>query len=473
MKLFRPFLLILCFALTIQAQASLLAITHVTVVDMTGAPARQDMTVIVANSRIISIGKKVRVPESAKVIDGTGKFLIPGLWDMHVHFKEVERTFPMFIANGVTGVRNVGGDLDQLVKWRSEVASGRLTGPRIVTCGPILDGPNPSAHGSLLTIADAKEGRAAVDLLKSKGADCIKVYDQLTRDAYFEIIKEAKRVGLPVVGHVPLALTADEAANAGQRSIEHLGNVFESATSIRAQLIAEDARAGPVKDPSEYPRRIAARGERMLSTYDEKLAQLIFKSYVRNHTWQVPTLETKWSLAFFDELVGKDDARLKYIPASELEYWTPQKNFFARYRTPEYIVYRKKLYQKELDLVRDMHRAGVMFMTGTDLSGAYVFAGFSVHHEMELLVQAGLSPYEALQAATRNPALFLRESKDWGTIEKGKLANLVILSANPLEDIRNSQKIDGVVLNGRYLPKSELQSMLVKAESIANRTLNH
>jgi len=465
--------IIACFVLVVSyvaanAQTTALVITHVTVIDMTGAAPKSDMTVVISGNRIVSVDKSKRVPKSAQVIDGTGKFLIPGLWDMHVHFKEIERTFPLLLANGVTGIRNLGGDLDQLVKWRSEVASGRLLGPRIITCGPIVDGPNPSAHGSVITVADANEGRAAVDLLKSKGSDCVKVYDQLPRDAYFAIIAEAKKVGLPVVGHVPLALTADEAANAGQRSIEHLGNVFESATTLRQQLIADDAKAGPVKDPSEFPRRIAAKGERMLATYDEKRAEQIFASYVRNHTWQVPTLETKWSLSFFDDLVGKGDSRLKYIPKSELEYWTPEKNFFARYRTPEYIVYRKRLFQRELDLVRDMHQAGVMFMTGTDLSGAYVFAGFSVHHEMELLVQAGLSPYESLQAATRNPALFLGESKDWGTVESGKLANLVLLSANPLLDIRNSQKIDGVVLLGRYLSRGDLRSLLAKAEAAAN-----
>ena len=463
------FLLFVLSTLDLLAQNRPLVITHVTVIDMTGAAPKSDMTVVISDKRILSIARTARIPKSGRVIDGTGKFLIPGLWDMHVHFNEIERTFPMFIANGVVGVRNMGGDLDLLAKWRSQIALGELLGPRIITCGPILDGTNPSAHGSVMTVANADEGRAAVDLLKSKGADCVKVYDQLTRDAYFAIVAEAKKVGLPVVGHVPLALTADEAANAGQRSIEHLGNVFESATSIRAQLIEEDTKAGPVKDPSEFPRRIAAKGERMLSTYNEKRAQQIFESYVKNHTWQVPTLETKWALTFFDDLVANADARLKYIPRSEFQYWTPEKNFFARYRTPEYIVYRKRLYQRELDLVRDMHKAGVMFMTGTDLSSAYVFAGFSVHHEMELLVQAGLSPSEALQAATRNPALFFGEAKDWGTVERGKLANLVLLSANPLVNIRNTQSIDAVILNGRYMDKSELQSLLKTAETVAGR----
>jgi hypothetical protein len=469
MKLFGQFLLLLCFLHSTQAQESSLTMTHVTVIDMTGAPPKPDRTVVISGNRIVRIGnaKRIQPPPGSRIVDGTGKFLIPGLWDMHAHFTEVERTFPMFVANGVTGVRNMGGDLRQLVRWRAEVASGKLLGPRIVTCGPIVDGPDPAAHGPTIAVKNETEGREVVDRLKRQGSDCVKVYDRLPRNVYFAIISEARKVGLPVVGHVPLSITSEEAANAGQQSIEHLGNIFESVSSIRDQLLAEESKSEPVTDPSEFPRRIAARGECMLATYDQNRADELFKAFVKNRTWQVPTLEFKWAQTFFDDLLQKPDERLKYIPESERQWWTPEKNFFARYRTPDYIVYRKKLFQKELDLVRDMHRAGVMFMTGTDLSGAYVFAGFSVHHEMELLVQAGFSPYEALQAATRNPALFLGE-RAWGTVQKGKLANLVLLSADPLVDIRNTQKIDGVVLNGRYLPQSELKDLLTKAAARAS-----
>lgn len=222
-------------------------------------------------------------------------------------------------------------------------------------------------------------------------------------------------------------------------------------------------------DPSEFPRRIAARGERMLNTYDEQKARQVFATFVRNQTWQVPTLEFKWAQTFIDDITQKGDVRLKYIPKSEQQWWSPQKNFFARYRTPEYILFRKRLFQKELELVGAMHRAGVPFMTGTDLSGAYVFAGFSLHHELELFVQAGFEPMEALQAATRNPAIFLGELSSQGTVERGKIANLVLLEANPLENIRNTQRIDAVVLDGRYLPKETLQRMLADVEAAVKR----
>jgi len=441
------------------------------VIDMTASPPRAGMTVVITANQIKTIGKtgQVRIPRDAQMVDGHGKYLIPGFWDMHVHFTEVERSFPMFIANGVTGVRNMGGDLGQLLRWRADVLAGKLVGPRIVTCGPIVDGPDPAAHGPVVVAANAIEGRRVVDDLKLRGADCIKVYDRLPRDAYFAIVDEAKVKGLPVVGHVPLAITSEEASNAGQRSIEHLGNIFESASTLESMLLKEESSSQAVTDPSEFPRRIAARGERMLDTYDEQRATKIFSTFVRNRTWQVPTLEFKWAQTFFDDLLHKPDSRLKYIPASQFQFWTPEKNFFARYRTPEYIVYRKRLFQRELELVRDMHRAGVMFMTGTDLSGAYVFAGFSVHHEMELFVQAGFSPLEALQAATRNPAIFLGEEDAEGTVEPGKVANLVLLEADPLKDIRNTQRIDGVVLNGTYLPKAKLHSLLAEAEASARK----
>src|SRR5690242_19739093 len=259
----------------------LLVINHVTVIDMTGAPPRTNMTVVIEADRIKQIGSSdhIRIPRGSQIIDARGLFLIPGLWDMHVHFTEIARTFPMFIANGVTGVRNVGGHLEQLLKWRGEVDAGKLLGPRIVTCGPILDGPDPAAHGPTIVVANAAEGRKAVDDLKQRGADCIKVYDRLPRDAYFAIIDEARHKNIPVVGHVPLAITSLEASNAGQRSIEHLGNFFESASTISAVLLKEEGTPQQVKEPSEFPRRIAARGTRMLDTYDREKANDIFAAF--------------------------------------------------------------------------------------------------------------------------------------------------------------------------------------------------
>lgn len=474
MKTLQTLLLLMILAAFVPAQQSqntVLALTHVTVIDMTGARPKPEMTVVITAGRITAIARtgKARIPPGAQVIDARGKFLIPGLWDMHVHFTETERTFPMFVANGITGVRNMGGAAEDLFRWRAEVASGKLVGPRLVACGPIVDGPNPAAHGPTVVVATVADARKTVTDLRQRGADFIKVYDRLPRDAYFAIIAEGKRQGLPVVGHVPLSVTTLEASDAGQKSIEHLGNILEDSSKIAAELRRLENAPVPAGDFSVFPRRIAARGERMLDTYDDQRANEIFRRLVRNQTWQVPTLVTKQSQTFIDDFSRKGDDRLKYVPAAEQEWWSPQKNFFARYRTPEYIVFKKKLFQKELELVGAMHRAGVPFMAGTDLSIAYVFAGFSLHDELALFVQAGFTPLEALQTATRNPALFLGKAGTLGTIERGKIADLVLLEANPLADIRNTRQINAVILNGRYLSKDELQRMLAGAEMAAKK----
>jgi hypothetical protein len=462
-------LLLALFALSISVQAQqpesgVVAFMHVTVIDMTGAPPRKDMTVVIINDRISAIAKtgRVRIPSSARVIDATGQFLIPGLWDMHAHFTETQRTFPMFIANGVVGVRNTGGNAEDLSRWREEVATGRLVGPRIIFCGPIVDGREPAAHGPVMRVGTAAEGREVVQKLKQQGADFIKVYDKLSRDTYFSILDEASKLKIPVVGHVPVSVTTIEASDAGQKSIEHLGSILEGSSAAESEL--RNWKQPQVKDNdySVIPRNIAARGARMLDTYSEQKARQVFAHLVKNQTWQVPTLVTKRSLALIDEIVRANDERLKYIPEALQRRWGPQENFLLRYRTPEYIDYNKRLFQKELQLVGAMHRAGIPFLTGTDLSIPYVFAGFSVHDELAMLVETGFTPMQALQAATRNPAIFLGELGSHGTVERGRLANLVLLEANPLENIRNTQRISAGVLKGKYFSKQELQRMLTE-----------
>ncbi len=455
-----------------QPQASsskFLVLTHVTIIDMTGRAPKSNMTIVIAGDRIRTLGRtgQVRVPRGAQVINARGKFLIPGLWDMHVHITETAGTFPLFIANGVLGVRDMGGRAEDLFRWRALVEQGKLLGPRIVACGPIIDGPDPAAHGPVISVATVADARRAVIDLKQRGADFVKVYDRLPRDVYFAIMDEAKKQGLPVVGHVPLSVTTIEASDAGQKSIEHLGTLFEGSSTIEAELRRLENEPVPKGDFSEFPRRIAARGERMLDTYDEQKASRIFARLVKNRTWQVPTLVVKQGQTFIDDIVKRGDARLKYIPPSEQEWWSPQKNFLFRYRTPEYIVYKKRLFQKELELVGAMHRAGVPIMTGTDVISAYIFPGFSLHDELALFVEAGLAPMAALQTATRNPAEFLGLLDSLGTIERGKIADLVLLDANPLNDIHNSRRVNAVVMGGRYLPKEMLTKMLAEVETAA------
>lgn len=475
----KALVLILILSLPIQllaqgsrkSSSTSLAFTHVTVIDMTGAPVKLDFTVVITGNHVTTVGRsgRTRIPAGAHVIDAKGKFLIPGLWDMHVHIKETERSLPMFVANGVTGIRNVGGIASDLFLWRAQVASGQILGPRIVACGPILEGEHPLHPDHAVIVRNAAEGREAVIRLKQQGADFIKVYDGVLRDAYFAIADEARKQNLMFVGHVPSSVTTVEASDAGQKSIEHLGTILEGSSTVFEELRNWVSPPSAPGDYSAIPRRIAARGTRMLDTYSEQRAQEIFDHFVRNRTRQVPTLLVKKIWAYVDEISKAADDRFKFVPQSIREDWSPQRQLLYRYRTPEFIVYQKRLFKKEMELVGDMNRARVEIMAGTDSEGAFTYFGFSLHDELALLVEAGLTPMQALQAATRNPADFLGELESNGTVESGKIANLVLLDANPLVDIQNTKRINAVVLNGKYLPKEELQRMLSNVEVVARR----
>lgn len=450
------------------AQNSSIVFNHVTVIDVTGAPSKSDMTVIITGNRISAIGKtgKVRAPKNAQVVDATGKFLIPGLWDMHVHLQE-KTPFPLFIANGVLGVRHMGGNLKQVYEWREAVRQGKLLAPRIIACGSVVD--DKDEPEDVIRALTAEEGRKAVTINKNQGADFIKVYDGVSREAYFALVEEAKRQHIPFAGHTPIAITSFEASDAGQRSIEHLGNILGSSSTLAADEIERrvDALVKPSGKPGDFshiPARIAERTKIELATYDKRKAEQLFARFVKNQTWQVPTLEIKRVLSYVDDGSFYNDPRMKYIPAAELESWKPENAFFLKYRTPEFIRVKKLLYEKEFDLVREMHRAGVKFMLGTDIPAYYAYTGFTVHDELALFVQAGFTPLEALQTATINPAKFLGLEKSLGTVEKGKIADLVLLDANPLENIANTKKISAVVVGGRYLPKEKLQEMLRSIE---------
>ena len=223
----------------------------------------------------------------------------------------------------------------------------------------------------------------------------------------------------------------------------------------------------PSKDPDDlsyFPARIAEETKMELATYDKQKAEKLFTLFAKNRTWQVPTLVTKRSLSLIDDGIFFNDPRMKYVPAAEREEWKPEVSFFLRYRTPEYKVQRKLLYYKDLELVKEMHKTGVPFMAGTDVPGAYIYIGFSLHDELALFVQDGFTPLEALQTATINPAKFLGLERSLGTVEKGKLADLVLLDANPLENIANTKRIFAVVVGGRYLSKEKLEEMLRNAE---------
>jgi imidazolonepropionase-like amidohydrolase len=448
----------------VTGQEPVLAITHVNLIDATGAPVQPDMTVIVQGTQISQLGKSdsIAVPKAANVVDGRGKYLIPGLWDMHVHeifgawLPEDEKIIPaLFVANGVTGVRDMGGDLEPLKKWRSRIATGDLLGPRMIVAGPMLDGPVP-AFPSSAPVKNAEEGRRIVDELQKNGADFIKIQSLVPRDGYFAAADEAKKNGIVFAGHVPDKVRATEASNAGQKSIEHLTGVFEGCSTVEDELMA--APRGP------------GRG-RFLSTYDPARAKALIALFLKNQTWQVPTLYWERGEWLIEQTNSGPDPLAKYAPAAWRERTWPMftRDILNGWSTDP-VADREKFFQAELKMVGEMNKAGVPILAGTDTAaGVRVYPGFSLHEELELLVQAGLTPMQALQAATLNAGKYLGLA-DTGTIEKGKRADLVLLDANPLADIRNTRKIRSVVLAGRNLSRADLDHLLAGVEAEATKS---
>ncbi|HUQ92202.1 MAG TPA: amidohydrolase family protein [Bryobacteraceae bacterium] len=386
------------------AAAIAIALTHVTVIDGTGALPKENQTVLIRDGRIAGIGD-VPIPKGANTIDATGKYLIPGLWDMHTHvLVNPERHFPKLLASGVIGIRNMHVPTADPMKAVS--GARKLAGPHIVANGPIIDGPRPVWPYSV-PAADAGSARTAVEDLKRAGADFFKVYDFLPRDAYFALAAEARKLRMPMVGHVPLAVTAEEAARAGQKSIEHLSGVFEACT---ANGSLERQMRLAVNLWRIAPQHAAKQMQSVLfeaaSTYDAGLCRPLYDVFVEKGTWHCPTL-----------------------------------------------VVLRQVRRAGVAVVRDMHEAGVKLLAGTDAGNPDSEPGDSLHRELELLVEAGLTPMAAVQTATRNAAEFLGRLNESGTIEKGKQADLVLLDGNPLEDIRATRRVAAVILNGRIVSR--------------------
>ena len=420
-----------------------LVITDVTVVDIARGALVPDRTIVIRGKTIrrVAPSASVEVPPGARVIAGKGRYAIPGLWDMHVHSGPGEVFLPLYIANGITGIRDVGGDLpkatgnashrlETFLEWRREIEAGRLAGPRILATGPIIDGPEPYWPGVTTPVATPDAARKLVRDLKRRGADFIKTYEKLPLRTYLAIADESKRNGLRFVGHVPEGLTLADVSRAGQRSVEHSDGILDC------------------------PR----------DTWPELFALL-----KKNDTWMVPTLSVKRYLVTH----GRDfqeDERLRYVPAYIRAIW--KKSWWHETRTARQKAWQARAYAFLEDAAKEMHAAGVGVLAGSDSANPYTYPGFSLHDELARLVDAGLSPAEALGAATTAPAEFLGRQDEMGSVEEGKLADVVILDADPLADIQNTRAVHAVVANGRLFPRDELRRMLEAAAAAAGRMVD-
>lgn len=419
-----------------------LAITHVTIVDGGSLAPRRDQTVILRGDRIIAAGPDVAVPTGARVIDGRGRFLVPGFWDMHVHttVQEGRELLALYVANGVTGVRDLAGDWPAISSWRASIAAGELVGPRIVASGPYLEGgAMPIPH---LLARDTAEARAAVDSLVAMGVDVVKLHGQMSRETWFAAARRARERSIPFTGHVPRSVGSAAASDSGIASIEHLLSVPIPCTAAESIALAPrfPVQAAIGRCSSEDQAAVAAR-------------------FVRNGTWLTPTFVAAYEVAEWPLRALPGDAAERYLPVTLRQY------VLDLFPVPDSVpagaeVVGRAALAKRLAQVAALHRAGVGILTGTDAPLRNSPPGFGLHEEMALLVRGGMTAYDALRAATFAPALFLDALDSLGTVSAGKLADLVLLDADPLVDIRNTRRINAVFTRGRHFDRAALDSLM-------------
>jgi imidazolonepropionase-like amidohydrolase len=473
-----PYLLLLSYA---RAQSPTLVIRGVTVVDVRDGSLRPEQTVLIAGNRITAVGpaEQVRPPDDADLVDVAGGFLIPGLWDMHVHsvanvaldqgqsVAAQDWHFPLYLAHGVTGVRNMNDGtadvtLEQSKSVRRRLAQEELRGPpRFLTAGPSIDGDPPLGSNSVV-VRTAAEAKAAVQQLAANGADLVKVYENLSREAYFAIIDEARRRGIPVDGHVPFRVTLEEAADAGQRTAEHpdaLAAGCSTATEVeRKRFMRVLANYNNLPEREKF----LAMFRHIRALYDSRdpaSCASAIEAYRRQGVAVTADLVAYHHVVHAKQVLA-DAARMRLVPREIRRNWETWVDSEA---AREFQSILGPIVPLELENVRVLNKAGILLLAGTDVGVPLQVPGISLHVELERLVEAGLTPLEALRTATLNPARVLNMTDSLGTIEAGKLADLVLLDANPLSKIRNTQKIRAVVANGRLYRRAQLDQLLAKS----------
>ncbi len=454
-----PFLCLLNCTNTAEEQVDVL-IQHANVIDVNTGEVSGEMSIGIRNDSIVYLGNGNSNFSASQTIDATGKYVIPGLWDMHVHFRggdeligENKNLLPLFVANGITGVREAGGDMTtEIFKWRAEMENGSLIGPMIYTSGPKLDGPRATWAGSI-PVVTKEDAVIAIDSLEQMNVDFIKLYDsRVTREAYIWILEEAERRGIRTSGHMPFTVMLEEAVTAGLGSVEHLYYILKG-SSTEEQQVTDD----------NINRKASFSGSMttLMDSYSEEQAQKAFKMLVDNDTYVTPTMHIGNTLSYLDRDDHSNDEYLNYIGEGIIETYQGRIRSAAR-ASEEFIAMRHRLNTAFKNLVPKMSAAGVSLLAGSDsgASNSYTYQGISLHQELAALVDAGLSPIEALKAATINGAKFLRVEDFYGTLAVGKSGDVLVLDANPLEDITNTQKINTLVMKSKTYSSADLKAML-------------
>lgn len=458
-------------------QSTSWAITNVTVID-SKQNRLDEQTVWVTGNKIERVGPttEVDLPKSVSIIDGTGKFLIPGLWDAHVHLTYDQdigpSMFKLFMVNGVTSIRDTGGQMDLMKPYRDASDADAVETPRLKFSGPLLDGYPRVYDGSTpfrpnlsVGIKSVNQAKNRVNELAAAGVDLIKAYEMLQPEILEAVLEAAAKKGLPVTGHVPLSTDVITASNAGLRSIEHMRNLEMSCTADWEKLM--ETRRKELKDGArEAGGDLRSRLHQLQRSYavenqDSAMRAKVLGTLAKNNTWLVPTLTI---LAFRENRAYARPAwrdQFKYLPDSITARWLAGAERLTRMPVDSAAV---RFAQWGYDMVNRLPEAGVGIMAGTDTPIAFLTPGFSLHEELRLLVNSGLSPMQALEAATLRPAEYFNLQDDLGTVEAGKIADLLLLDANPLEDIENTQRIRAVIKDGHLHDRAQLDAWLTELE---------
>ena len=444
--------------------AGAIAFVQVNVINVRSGTVVPRQTVVFENGRIGAVGGDVVLPPNARLVDGRNRYLLPAFWDMHTHVYAVSPLLdlPLYIAYGVTNVRDMQGCpkpgdpfaacAEEKRLWTKEALAGKRVGPRIVaTTSWMANGPGMVRRlGDVPAYFDtATPGQARQFVRHFAGqVEAIKVYDRIPRDAYFALVDEARKQRMDVVGHRPRAVSAIEAA-AHQKSIEHARFILHESFAGSTAL-----RNAPASEWREDRRR-------MLDEHDPLLAQAIFAAMKEHGTWYVPTHLTRWCDAYAEHESVRADPLLRYLhPLMKRQWLEDLDELLAEDPSPAARETHRRFYRKGLELTGDAHRAGVKVLAGTD----YIVAGADLHRELQQLSAAGLTNADVLRAATVSPAQYFGLEQQYGAVEAGKVADLVLLDGNPLADIRNTQRIAAVVFNGHYYDRAALDRISAYVE---------
>lgn len=430
---------------SLRLSLQLLAITNTSVVDPSNGTVRAGQTVVIRGSRIEAVAPaaRARVSANARRIDGSGRFVIPGLWDMHVHMDLPggKALLPLFVAHGVTGVRDMNSRLDVLRRWQAEVRGGTLVGPRMVISGPYVVGRAvPLPHLIALTAA---QGARAVDSLAALGVDFIKVHNALPPAALFGVARRARERGITFAGHVFPPTTPLQASDSGQRSLEHLSgfpNECSTADSVRfarAHFLHSLLFGGCTSVP-QGP---------------------VYAAIAKNPTWVTPTLVVQEPVVTFSPSVVAGDSLHKFFSDSLMAMIQVVMEM-PRNVPAEQVALGQPLFERRVAMTGALARAGVPLLTGTDAPLTRSMPGLAVHDELAFLVKAGLTPAQALRAGTWEPARYFAATDSLGTVAAGKVADLVLLEGNPLANIANTRRIVGVIAGGKYWDRPQLNGMV-------------